>query len=279
MDSIVPDIDVEQKQSETCALCPRNVRKTDPETGRRGRECTDYKRLAVLVMPYHTQPLFGQPLLEPMFLRVPPDSLNSLAVMGDTMVTQGYHYSTYLTRITFDPQKAHPSMIFRPVQPLGEEEASVVLEMHQNPQVGRIIGEVAPSSGMRMVPAAAVNSMLPGTAAPPPATAAVTPQRQQSIAPGFTQPAPAEPEPEPTSLGLGLPSMAPTKSPAQAAAAAAIEQTAAAAPAKRGRKPGNGQKATAEAATPTPAQVPDAGVVEATDDELDAEIAKMIAQK
>src|SRR4029077_9322535 len=50
IDGLLPDPDVTQKQSETCALCPRNVWKTDPQTGRKGRECTDYKRLAVVVM-------------------------------------------------------------------------------------------------------------------------------------------------------------------------------------------------------------------------------------
>jgi len=78
--------------------------------------------------------------MDPMFLRVPPDSLNSLAIMGDTMTSQGFHYSTYLTRISFDPQKAHPCMQFRPLQPLNDQEAEVVIELRKNPIIERITG-------------------------------------------------------------------------------------------------------------------------------------------
>src|SRR5262245_20849498 len=128
LDGIVPDTDVLAKQSETCALCPRNEFKTFAN-GRRGRECSDNKRLAVLVRPTQTAPLFGGPVLEPMLLRVPPDSLQNLASTGDAMVAKGYHYSTYLTRLSFDPQKAHPCILFTPVQPLNEAEAAAVMEL------------------------------------------------------------------------------------------------------------------------------------------------------
>lgn len=140
MDGVVPDNDVTAKQSDTCALCPRNVWKTDPATGRKGRECTDYKRLAVLVLPTQTTPILGTPLMEPVFLRVPPDSLNALAIMGDGMANQGYHYSSYITRITFDPNKAHPCMVFRPLQGLTDAEAPVILDLRQDATVGRITG-------------------------------------------------------------------------------------------------------------------------------------------
>lgn len=140
IDGVVPDADVTQKQCDSCALCPRNVWKTDPQTGRKGRECTDYKRLAVLVLPTQTKPILGEPLLEPVFLRVPPASLNSLAIMGETMANQGMHFSTYITRISFDPSAAHPQMVFRPLQPLTDKEAPVILELRASSIVGRITG-------------------------------------------------------------------------------------------------------------------------------------------
>lgn len=140
IDGITPDADAQQKQSAACAICPRNVWKQDPN-GRRGRECTDYKRLAVLLMPYHTKPIMGgSPLIEPVFLRVPPDSLNSLAIMGETMGNQGFHYSTYITRITFDPQKAHPCMVFTPLQGLTDKEAPTILTLRDDPTTARITG-------------------------------------------------------------------------------------------------------------------------------------------
>lgn len=140
IDGVTPDPDVTEKQADACALCPHNVVKTNPQTGRKGRECTDYKRLAVLVLPGLTKALFGDAVMEPAFLRVPPASLNSLAIMGDTMTAQGFHYSSYITRISFDPNEAHPKMVFRPLQGLSDQEAPVILQIRQDAQVDRIIG-------------------------------------------------------------------------------------------------------------------------------------------
>jgi len=191
-------------------------------------------------------------LMEPMFLRVPPDSLQSLAIMGDTMVPQGYHYAQYLTRITFDPNKAHPSMVFRPIQPLTDPEGEVVAELLTNPAIGRITGEtpVAPE-GMREVPVAPVNQA--------PAAATVTP------APAF---APArEPEPEVPDLTSGLRGKPTAEPPAKKRLGRPLKAL----------QPTNGHTvpeaaAVAQAAVP----VPDAGQAEPTDDELDAEIALLI---
>lgn len=151
IDGIVPDADVTQKQSDSCALCQKNVWKTDPQTGRKGRECTDYKRLAVLVLPTQTAPILGSALMEPVFLRVPPDSLNSLAIMGEGMANQGFHFSSYITRITFDPNKAHPCMNFRPLQGLTDGEAPVILDLRNDATVGRITGGES-TAGPKLVP-------------------------------------------------------------------------------------------------------------------------------
>ena len=141
IDGIAPDDDVQQKQAATCALCPRNEWKMQ-DNGKMGRECQDYKRLAVLLMPIQTQAIFGKAnaLMEPVFLRVPPASLNNLAKMGEQMDHLGHHYSTYVTRITFDPTKAHPEMVFHALQKLTDAEAPVVLPMREDPQALRIIG-------------------------------------------------------------------------------------------------------------------------------------------
>ncbi len=170
MDGIVPDADVLQKQHPNCALCPKNKWETNPQTGRKGKACRDFKRLAVLVWPTQTTPLFGPGLMEPMFLRVPPDSLNSLAIMGDTMSRQGYHYSTYITRITFDPQKAHPSMVFKPIPGLTEKDAPVIMELRKDPTVDRITVGDAASAGMHGVNQALQSPSVTGLiASTPPA--------------------------------------------------------------------------------------------------------------
>lgn len=152
IDGVVPDSDVRERQHANCALCPKNEWKVNPQTGKKGRDCTDYKRLAVLILPTQTKAIMGgEPLLEPVFLRVPPASLNSLANMGESMGNQGYHYSSYITRITFDPNAAHPQMMFRPLQGLTDAEAPVILKLREDPTVGRITGAELAGIGMRAV--------------------------------------------------------------------------------------------------------------------------------
>ena len=89
---------------------PRNVWKTDAN-GKKGRECTDFKRLAVLLMPAQTKAMLGTPLMEPVFLRIPPALINELGTFGDRMNAMGWHYSSsYITRISFDPTQSYPKL-------------------------------------------------------------------------------------------------------------------------------------------------------------------------
>lgn len=135
-----PDVDILTPQSSTCALCPKNIFKTSPD-GRKSKDCSDYKRLSVLILPSQTKPLFGAPLMEPVFLRVPAASLNDLALLGEGMTARGFHYSTYITRIGFNPEKPHPQMTFRALQKLEDREAAMVLPMREDAISIRITGE------------------------------------------------------------------------------------------------------------------------------------------
>jgi len=156
LDGITPDAGVEQQQAEACAVCPRNDFKMQAN-GRRGKECTDYKRLAVALMPNATRMMFGEPLMEPVFLRVPPASLNALALLEQKMGKKGlgYHYSAYLTRISFVEVDAkgqpmsYPQMVFFAVRPLTGEELKPILAMRKDPQCEHITGEAG--SGMRAI--------------------------------------------------------------------------------------------------------------------------------
>lgn len=263
IDGVRPDPDVTNKQSELCATCPKNEWHTD-QNGRKTRDCTDYKRLSVLMLPDQTARLFGQALMEPVFLRVPPDSLNDLATFGDHMANQGWHFSSFVTRITFDSTKSHPKFVFKAVQALGEAEAATVLGIREDALAKRITGEdeiarratitaalangPAPSPA---VPAAAGLKALPlqppaAPANPPPATAptvapppAVQTTTTQQDGPnpsllGFTAPVtppPAAPPPQTLDLaaqGGGAFGLAPLP-PAPAASAppgAMVGQTA-----------------------------------------------------
>ncbi len=135
-----PDADIVNPQSNACAVCPRNVFKVSPD-GRKTRECSDYKRLAVLILPSQTKALLGAALMEPVFLRVPAASLNDLALLGEGMSGQGFHFSSYITRIGFNPEKPHPQMTFRALQGLTDREAPLVLPMREDATALRITGE------------------------------------------------------------------------------------------------------------------------------------------
>jgi len=148
LNGVVPDEGVAAKQSSTCALCPRDTWKTGAN-GKRTKECQDYKRLAVLLMPSQTKLIFEEPVVEPVFLRVPPASLSALAALGDDMRNQGYQYYTYVTRITFVETESYPKMVFTAHQEIPDNEAPVVMAMRNNPLCARIIGDVdaAPAAG------------------------------------------------------------------------------------------------------------------------------------
>ena len=140
-DGVNPDPDVQSPQSSACAICPRNEFKINTN-GRKGKDCSDYKRLAVLVLPTQSAALFGgSPLIEPVFLRVPAASLNDLAILGEAMQKKGFPFSSFVTRIGFDITKPHPQMTFRALQKLSAAEAPTVLGLREDPIALRITGE------------------------------------------------------------------------------------------------------------------------------------------
>ena len=220
IDGVRPDPDVQHEQAKLCAICPRNEWKTDAN-GKKSRECSDYKRLAVLVMPQQTARLFGQPLMEPAFLRIPPASLNNLSIFGENMAQQGWPYSSFITRVSFDPAKAHPEFTFKFLQGLTDTEADVVLALREEVVAKRITGEdeiarraVAPQTGAApspAVPAGGAPQERPFAPPPPPAsqpaTAAVTHVEalpNPTLLTGAFGLAPVPPKPEPVHQTLEL---------------------------------------------------------------------------
>jgi hypothetical protein len=156
------------------------------------------------------------------------------------MKNQGFDYWTFWTRITFDPVKSWPSMIFRPNPDLGpveEKHVPAIMELRNSSSIGRIIGSEVVSQGPKLVqPAGSV----------PPITATVTNQRQEPA----RQQQIGEPDVQPKPRGR----------PPGAKNAPKVEQVVTLAP------EGNGHTL-------------DGGMSEASDDELDAEIAKLISKK
>lgn len=275
IDGLVPDPDVQQKQSDTCALCPKNQWKQQAN-GKKGRDCADYKRLAVLVLPTQTKPLYGEPVLEPAFLRVPAASLNSLAIMGDTMAGQGFHYSSYITRISFDPQEAHPKMVFRPLQGLTDQEAPVILGMREDMNVGRIING-GYTEGARQIPPQEGTTLLPPGQSETglgqvlnlqanPSTGAATQPAQATANSGTQQNASASgASAQPATTGITQ-----AKAPAQSSAPTGLEGGAGLIGL------GTAPPAQTQPAVPQQQTVGDTGAPEASDDDLDARIAGLI---
>lgn len=183
-DGVVPDVGVLHKQSDTCAGCPRNVFKPN-EKGIKVKECSDAKRLAVVPLPEQTKKLLGEPLIEPVFLRVPASSLGNLAAMGDEAKRKGFAYFTFVTRMDFDPDKSFPKIRFTAIQELSDAEAGKVLELREDPLSYRIIGgDGAGRQGVARLQAPAEQVKL----APPAPTGLVqAPPIPQEAAPNVTE--------------------------------------------------------------------------------------------
>lgn len=138
----VPDPGVPIPQSQTCGTCKRNVW-TVLQTGGKGQECKNNKRVAVLLMPAMTEKLLGAPLDEPVLLRVPSASLRSLKAYGDGLRHRGIHSAAVVTRISFDRVKQF-QMNFVTQQPLTNAEVPVIKDLLANPLTSIILGTQAP---------------------------------------------------------------------------------------------------------------------------------------
>jgi hypothetical protein len=140
IDSIKPDIGVPEPQAATCGICPKNVLYVNQETGRKTTECREHKRLSVLLLASETKRLLGEPLMEPVFMRIPAGSLQNLALMGAAAAQTGRAFYTFVTRASFDPDAAYPKMIFKGVKMLEDNMAPMIKELRGSPQTLRIIG-------------------------------------------------------------------------------------------------------------------------------------------
>jgi hypothetical protein len=146
----VPDPGVSIPQSKTCAICPHNEWITKPN-GRRGKECQDHKRMAVLLMPSMTKKMLGTPLMEPVYLKIPPGSLRSLLKFSNELQHEGIPSAAVVTRVSFSQDQTF-EFNFEVIQALTDKEAPRVLPMMDDAQTLAIIngGSV---SGMRELPA------------------------------------------------------------------------------------------------------------------------------
>ena len=134
----VPDPGVPIPQSASCGTCKRG-QWTVLQTGNKGKECKDNKRVAVLLMPAMTAKMLDEPLLDPVMLRIPPASLRPLKSYGDSLIHRGAHPAAVVTRITFERDRQF-QMRFDLKQPLTNDEAPVIMDLLENPQTKNILG-------------------------------------------------------------------------------------------------------------------------------------------
>lgn len=133
-----PDAGVPKPQSKVCGTCKWDRFNSAPNGGR-GKACQDHKRVAVLILPYMTKNMLAKPLIEPVFLKIPPDSLRPWKAYDESLTNRGAPYASVITRISWTPGKQH-QFTFTMKQPLTNKEAEVVLPLLQDPQTLNLIG-------------------------------------------------------------------------------------------------------------------------------------------
>src|SRR5262245_21006151 len=127
------------KQSETCVSCPHNAwgsaKKRPDGTARRGKACTDHKRLVVVPVGDIENKAYGGPML----LQVPPTSLKFLAPYENKLAHAGFRFFEVWTRLSFAQDSDFPLFVFDAYAPLDEEQGVMVIKMMNDPLVERIL--------------------------------------------------------------------------------------------------------------------------------------------
>ena len=133
-DGVAPSINAQKPQCKTCAACSHNAWGSKiTESGGKGKECSDSKRLAIAPA--------GQ-INDPMLLRVPAASLKALTAFGQTLAKRGVPYQAVVAKIGFDYSVAHPALTFKPVGFVDEGTLGEVKDMMDSELVKRICGEI-----------------------------------------------------------------------------------------------------------------------------------------
>lgn len=185
-DGIKPDANVPEKQNALCASCPRNAWGSRiTEQGKKGRECSDVRRMAVVFADELRRKGTDAHLF---LLRVPPASLNPLKDYAEKVLgPAGVEYFALVTRVGFDAQASHPKLTFRVATEggsprfLSAEEYETVLQLRDSDEVHNILSESAELSE-------------PGITGGDEGTASAA---EESPAPAPTSRKPAAPKPRP----------------------------------------------------------------------------------
>ena len=134
----VPDPAAPHKQNPTCRGCRWDAfGSRTMDDGRKGKACSDSKRVCVVPAADIKNESYGGPML----LKLPPSSFAGLSELENQLHMQGYTYFGLVLRLSFDHLAAFPKIIFTPIRVLNDYEAQAVLEMQQHEMVERILNE------------------------------------------------------------------------------------------------------------------------------------------
>jgi hypothetical protein len=191
-DGMTPDSHITQKQSVSCATCPKNVwgSKISKMSGKQIKACSDNKRLVVLQAAALDDDAYE--------FSVKPSSLKDWAIYVKELTSRSIPVSAVVTLIYFDPSATYPKCMFKFGRYLTPEELAVVEERKVGDDVQLIAsprrtGPQLPPGAIPIQPAAVAPAPAPAPAptTPPPA-AAVAPPPAPAPAP-VVPPAPADP--------------------------------------------------------------------------------------
>lgn len=105
---VVPDVGVPNRQSDTCAACPKNAwgSAVDNQTGeaRKGKACADLKNLLIVPSAGIAGSIYR--------LTVPPTSLSNLSDYGRVLAKNKIPMSAVVTKVNFDPLATQPKLTF-----------------------------------------------------------------------------------------------------------------------------------------------------------------------
>jgi hypothetical protein len=168
----VPDLGAAKKQSETCKGCRWDAfGSRTMDDGRKGKACSDNKRLAVVPATDLRNEAYGGPML----LKLTPSGFNGLSELENQLHMQGYVYFGVVMRLSFDYEAAFPKIIFTPVRVLNDDELKVVLELQASDVTERILNEELfevtgdPQQPVQTEQSAQQAAATPGVSAAPPA--------------------------------------------------------------------------------------------------------------
>lgn len=139
-DGIKPAEDSQKKQANACAGCKHNEwgSYVNPDTGSKGRACSDSKKLAVL--PPNQ---LGNMDLPPYMLTVPAASMKSLGGMMTSLnnLSPPVPYNGVVVEVSFDTDASHPKLLFRPVDYLTEDQYAAAEERFDTAETKACVGQ------------------------------------------------------------------------------------------------------------------------------------------